>query len=167
VLASAAAGAATGGAIDLGVGGLSFGAGTLIGAGLGGVLGVLGTSQLAKLDIQRTLGVERFTMGPVSNPRFPFILLDRSILYCARAMNWAHGRQAADESAPNRVPDPTPKRQQGFTEALDSDDHKAMAKFFAAARKGKDCAQEQRVREIIRGVLEDLSTDKIDSRAHL
>lgn len=167
VLASAAAGAATGGAIDLGVGGLSFGAGTLIGAGLGGVLGVLGTSQLAKLDIQRTLGVERFTLGPVSNPRFPFILLDRSILYCARAMNWAHGRQAADENAPNRVPDQAPKRQQGFTEALDSEDHKVMAKFFAAARKGKDCPQEQRVREIIRGVLQDLSSDKIDSRAHL
>lgn len=167
VLASAAAGAATGGAVDLGVGGLFLGASTLIGAGLGGVLGVLGTSQLAKLDIQRTLGVERFTLGPVSNPRFPFILLDRSILYCARAMNWAHGRQAADESAPNRVPDQAPKLQQGFTEALDGEDHKVLAKFFAAARKGKDCTQEQRVREIIRGVLQDLSTDKIDSRAHL
>ncbi|NEX18534.1 MAG: DUF3482 domain-containing protein [Halochromatium sp.] len=167
VLASAAAGAATGGAIDLGVGGLSFGAGTLIGAGIGGALGVLGTSQLAKLDIQRTLGVERFTLGPVSNPRFPFILLDRSILYCTRAMNWAHGRQAADEGAPNRVPDQSPKKQRGFTEALDGEDHKAMAKFFAAARKGKPCAQEQRVREILCSVLQDVSTDRIDSRASL
>lgn len=167
VLASAAAGAATGGAIDLGVGGLSFGAGTLIGAGIGGVLGVLGTSQLAKLDIKRTLGVERFTLGPVSNPRFPFILLDRSILYCARAMNWAHGRQAADESAPNRVPDQSAKIPQGFTEALDSEDHKTLAKFFAAARKGKSSPQEERVREIIRGILQDLSNDKIDNRAHL
>ncbi|MBK5941580.1 GTPase/DUF3482 domain-containing protein [Halochromatium roseum] len=167
VLASAAAGAATGGAIDLGVGGLSFGAGTLIGAGVGGVLGVLGTSQLAKLDIQRTLGVERFTLGPVSNPRFPFVLLDRSILYCARAMNWAHGRQAADESAPNRVPDQAPKKQRGFTEALDGEDHKVLAKFFAAARKGKHSTQEQRVREILGSILHDLSTDKIDSRANL
>ncbi|MCF7977180.1 MAG: GTPase/DUF3482 domain-containing protein [Chromatiaceae bacterium] len=167
VLASAAAGAATGGAIDLGVGGLSFGAGTLIGAGVGGVLGVLGTSQLAKLDIQRTLGVERFTLGPVSNPRFPFVLLDRSILYCARAMNWAHGRQAADESAPNRVPDQAPKKQRGFTEALDGEDHKVLAKFFAAARKGKHSPQEQRVREILSSILHDLSTDKIDSRASL
>ncbi|MFP4061916.1 MAG: GTPase/DUF3482 domain-containing protein [Halochromatium sp.] len=167
VLASAAAGAATGGALDLGIGGLSFGAGTLIGASIGGVLGVLGTSQLAKLDIKRTLGVERFTLGPVSNPRFPFILLDRSILYCARAMNWAHGRQAADENAPNRVPDQSAKVPRGFAEALDSEDHKTLAKFFAAARKGKDCPQEQRVREIIHGLLRDLSTDKIDSRADL
>ncbi len=167
VLASAAAGAATGGAIDLGVGGLSFGAGTLIGAGIGSVLGVLGTSKLAKLDIKRTLGVERFTLGPVSNPRFPFILLDRSILYSARAMNWAHGRQGADESAPNRVPDQAAKVPQGFTEALDSEDHKVLAKFFDAARKGRDCPQEPQVREIIRSILQDVSNDKIDSRAHL
>lgn len=167
VLASAAAGAATGGAIDLGVGGLSFGAGTLIGAGLGGVLGVLGTSQLAKLDIQRTLGVERFTLGPVSNPRFPFILLDRIILYCARAMNWAHGRQAADESARHRVPDKRLTKIQGFTEALDAEDHKVMAKFFAAARKGKDSPHEARVREIIEQLLKGLANDQIDSRADL
>jgi len=167
VLASAAAGAATGGAIDLGFGGLSFGAGTLIGAGIGGALGVLGTSQLAKLDIQRTLGVERFTLGPVTNPRFPFILLDRIMLYSARAMNWAHGRQAADEAAPNRVPDLVPSKKQGFTEALDPEDHKVMAKYFAAARKGKESPHEARVREIIHNVLRGLSTDRIDSRINL
>jgi hypothetical protein len=167
VLASAAAGAATGGAIDLGVGGLSFGTGTLIGAGLGGVLGVLGTSQLAKLDIQRTLGVERFTLGPVSNPRFPFILLDRVILYCARAMNWSHGRQAADENAPHRVPEQGPKRRQGFTESLATEEHKLLAKHFNAVRKGKDSACEAQVRELIDRLLHGLANDRIDSRANL
>ena len=167
VLATAAAGAATGGAIDIGVGGLSFGAGTLIGAATGGILGVLGTSALAKLDIQRTLGVERFTMGPVTNARFPFVLLDRIVLYAARAMNWAHGRQAADESAPNRVPDREPTKKRGFAEALAPEDHKALAKFFAAARKDRDSPHEARAREIIKGLLRDLSTNTIDSRANL
>lgn len=167
VLASAAAGAATGGAIDLGVGGLSFGTGTLIGAGVGGILGVLGTSQLAKLDIQRTLGVERFTLGPVSNPRFPFILLDRVILYCARAMNWAHGRQAADENAPKRVPDQGPSKKRGFTETLTADDHKVLAKFFSSVRKGRDGNHEARVRIIINNLLHGLANDHIDSRADL
>jgi signal recognition particle receptor subunit beta len=167
VLASAAAGAATGGAIDLGVGGLSFGTGTLIGAGLGGVLGVLGTSQLAKLDIQRTLGVERFTLGPVSNPRFPFILLDRIVLYCARAMNWAHGRQAADEKAPHRVPEHGPKRKQGFTEGLTTEEHKLLAKHFGAVRKGKDSASESEVHAIIDRLLHGLANDRIDSRSDL
>jgi hypothetical protein len=129
-LTSAAAGAATGGAIDLGVGGLSFGLGALIGGVVGGTLGVLGGAALAKIDIQRTLGVERFTMGPVSNPRFPFVLLDRVILYCAQAMNWSHGRKAADEQALDRVPDKALKKKRGFTETLSPEDHKSLAKIL-------------------------------------
>jgi len=167
VLASTAAGAATGVAVDLGVGGLSLGLGALIGGTAGGVLGVLGTAALAKVDIQRTLGVERFSMGPVTNPRFPFVLLDRIILYCGRAMNWAHGRQAADEQAANRVPEHEIKRKRGFTESLTSDQHKILAKFFQAARKGKDSPLEPQVREIIKGILVDLSTAEDDRRARL
>ncbi|MGB5833020.1 MAG: GTPase/DUF3482 domain-containing protein [Thiohalocapsa sp.] len=163
-LTGAAAGAATGGAIDIGVGGLSLGVAALIGATAGGVLGVLGGAALAKIDIQRTLGVERFTMGPVSNARFPFVLLDRAILYCAQAMNWSHGRKAADEDAANRVPDKGLKKKRGFTESLSSDDHKALAKFFAAARAGKQSQHEDRAREIIRQVLRDLSRNDVDAR---
>jgi GTPase Era involved in 16S rRNA processing len=162
VLASTAAGAATGGAIDLGVGGLSLGLAAAIGAATGGVLGVLGTAALAKVDIQRTLGVERFTMGPVTNPRFPFVLLDRIILYCGRAMNWAHGRQAADEDAAGRVPDRQIQRKRGFTESLPAEDHKTLTKFFNAIRKGKDSPQEPRTREIITAMLRDLSTAEDD-----
>jgi len=167
VLASTAAGAATGGAIDLGVGGLSLGLAAAIGAATGGVLGVLGTAALAKVDIQRTLGVERFTMGPVTNPRFPFVLLDRIILYCGRAMNWAHGRQAADEDAADRVPDREIQRKRGFTESLPPDDHKVLTKFFNATRKGKESPQEPRVREVITAMLRDLSTAEDDRRTQL
>ncbi len=167
-MAGAAAGAVSGGAIDLGLGGLSFGAGALIGGVVGGALGVLGGAALAKMDIQRTLGVERFSMGPVSNPRFPFVLLDRIILYAARAMNWAHGRQAADEAAPNRVPDRDVSRKRGFTEELSAGDHRSLARFFAAARRGKnDSPHEERSREIIIEILRGLSTSDVDSRIGL
>jgi predicted GTPase len=157
-MAGAAAGAVSGGAIDLGLGGMSFGTGALIGGLVGGALGVLGGAALAKVDIQRTLGVERFSMGPVTNPRFPFVLLDRIILYAARAMNWAHGRQAADETAPNRVPDKEVGRKRGFTEGLSAEDHRTLARFFAAARRGK----EDQSREIIVGILRGLSTSNVD-----
>lgn len=167
-MAGAAAGAVSGGAIDLGLGGLSFGTGALIGGVVGGALGVLGSAALAKLDIQRTLGVERFSLGPVTNPRFPFVLLDRVILYAARAMNWAHGRQAADEQAPNRVPDKELGRKRGFTESLTPDDHRTLAKFFAAARKGKeDTPHEEQSREIIINILRGLSTSDLDARIGL
>lgn len=167
ILASAGAGAATGLGIDLAFGGMSLGIATAIGAASGGVLGALSSMALAKIDIQRTLGVERFSMGPVSNPRFPFVLLDRIILYCARAMNWAHGRQAADETNPHKVPEREPIKRRGFTEALSGDDHKALARFFAAARKGRDCKDEARVREILKGILQGLSVNDIDSRIDL
>ena len=167
ILAGAAGGAATGGVIDLGVGGLSFGTGALIGAVAGGAMGAFGKAALAKVDIQKKLGVERFSMGPVTNPRFPFILLDRSILYCARAMNWSHGRKAADEDAPHRLPDKQIKKKRGFTEGLRADEHKALARFFTAARRGRESNQEPRCREILIRILRDLSERENDDRVDL
>jgi tRNA U34 5-carboxymethylaminomethyl modifying GTPase MnmE/TrmE len=166
-LAGAAAGALTGGVIDLGVGGLSLGTGMLLGAITGGVLGAFGREGLAKIDIERRLGIQRLSMGPVHNPKFPFVLLDRSLLYCARAMNWSHGRQAADESAPNRVPDREPRRRTGFTESLPTTEQKTLARYFAAARRGKEASLEPQCREILAGILHGLSTSAIDARDDL
>ena len=163
-MAGAAAGAVSGGALDLGLGGLSFGTGALIGGLVGGALGVLGGAALAKIDIQRTLGVERFSMGPVTSPRFPFVLLDRIILYAARAMNWSHGRQAADETAPNRVPERDLDKKRGFTEELSAEDHRTLARFFAAARRGKETPHEEQSRELIIGILRQLSRSELDAR---
>ncbi len=167
IAAATAGGAATGAVIDLGVGGLSMGLGALIGGATGGALGAISTSALAKIDIQRTLGVERFSIGPVSNPVFPFILLDRIILYCARAMNWSHGRQAADEDAANKVPERQIRGKRGFTEGLPADDRKALAKLFDAAKKGRESSQEDRCREALAEVLRGLSTSDLDDRVNL
>jgi len=164
ILAGAAGGAATGGVIDLGVGGLSFGTGALIGAVAGGALGAYGKAALAKVDIQKKLGIERFSIGPVTNPRFPFILLDRSILYCAQAMNWSHGRKAADEDASTRVPDKPFKKKRGFAEGLSAGDHKALARFFSAARRGWESKHKAHCREILTRILRDLSERELDDR---
>ncbi len=166
-LAGVAAGAATGGVIDLSVGGLSLGAAALIGGVIGGALGALGSASLAKIDIYRAFGVERFTIGPVSNPRFPFVLLDRIILYCARAMNWSHGRQAADENAPHKVPERELKEKRGFAESLAADDQRSLAKFFAAARRGKESPHEERARDIVINILRELSRNDVDGRLRL
>jgi hypothetical protein len=164
IATGAAAGAATGGVIDLGVGGLSFGTGALLGGVVGGALAAFGHEGLARIDIERRFGVQRATMGPVQNPKFPFILLDRGLLYCARAMNWAHGRQAADEDAPDRVPDRVPETTKGFTEALTAAEQKTLARFFADARKGRDSEHEAEVRAMLVRLLHGLSTDAIDAR---
>ncbi len=167
-LVGAAAGATTGATIDLSTGGTTLGAAALLGAATGGALSIFGSNALAKVDVQKIIGVERVSMGPVSNPRFPFVLLDRIILYCARAMNWSHGRQAADEESPSRVPDKSLPQKKAFTEELPADQQKALGKFFAAVRKGKDQGQlEEECRKIIKGILRGLSESKIDSRADL
>ncbi|AGA91834.1 protein of unknown function (DUF3482)/GTPase of unknown function [Thioflavicoccus mobilis 8321] len=166
-LVGAAAGATTGATLDLSLGGSTLGAAALFGAATGGALGAFGGAALAKVDIQKAIGIERISMGPVTNARFPFVLLDRILLYCARAMNWSHGRQAADEDAPNRVPERDVPRK-AFTEELPADQQKKLGKFFAALRKGKEPRDlEEDCRETIRGVLRGLSESKIDSRADL
>jgi hypothetical protein len=82
-------------------------------------------------------------------------------------MNWAHGRQAADENAPHRVPEHGPKRRQGFTESLTTEEHKVLAKHFTAIRKGKSSPCEPETREIVDRLLHGLANDRIDSRADL
>ncbi|BCU07137.1 GTPase/DUF3482 domain-containing protein [Allochromatium tepidum] len=161
-----AAGAASGVTIDLATAGHSLGAGAFFGGVVGGVLGVVGGKALAKFDIERAPNTYVYTIGPVSNPRFPFVLLDRIILYSARAMNWAHGRQAADEDDPNRVPD-REIRSKGFTEELNAQDQRELARFFSDARRGRESEHEEACRDIIKGILRGVSLSEIDSRSDL
>ncbi len=165
-LVGMAAGAASGVTIDLATAGQSLGTGALFGAAVGGVLGMVGGKVLAKFNIERAHGTHRFTIGPVSNPRFPFVLLDRSILYSARAMNWAHGRQAAEEDAPDKVPDRVIRRQ-SFSEELSAQEQRELARFFSNARHGRESEREDVCREIIKNVLRGVSLSEIDSRGNL
>lgn len=82
-------------------------------------------------------------------------------------MNWSHGRKAADEDAPHRVPDKQLKKKRGFTEGLSADEQKALARFFLAARRGRESSQEPRCREILTRILRDLSEREIDDRVNL
>ncbi len=165
-MAGIAAGAASGATIDLATAGNSLGAAAFLGAAAGGLLGFMGGNALAKLDIEQAAGTQRFTVGPATNPKFPFILLDRIILYSARAMNWAHGRQAADEEAPDRIPDKEISSK-GFTESLSASQQRDLARFFAAARRGKSFDLEDSCRELIKAILRDVAQGRIDSRANL
>lgn len=165
-LVGMAAGAASGITIDLATAGHSLGTGALIGAATGGVLGMVGGKALAKFDIERAPGTHRFTIGPVSNPRFPFVLLDRIMLYSARAMNWAHGRQAAEEDAPDKVPEKT-VRKQGFSEELSAQHQRELARFFSSAKRGKEADRSDECRDIIKSILRGVSLSEIDSRSNL
>jgi hypothetical protein len=95
-------GGALGLAIDLMVGGLSGFLGMAVGAGVGAITGMIGTTQLTKLwsessQLSRLLfpgATGRFlAVGPVTNPRFAWVLLDRALLHCTRVRDRSHARQ--------------------------------------------------------------------------
>jgi len=82
VRAGTLAGAAVGGAIDLGVGGASFLAGSVIGGVVGGVSTYLGGRRVAQVKILgQQLGGDVVRVGPIRNENFPWILLDRALLH--------------------------------------------------------------------------------------
>lgn len=94
-------GAVTGGLLgagaDLAAGGLTFGVFAASGAALGAVGALRGGRKLGAkarlLPGGRTLASEGIEVGPVHDPRLVSVLLDRSLLYLARLMNWSHGRR--------------------------------------------------------------------------
>ena len=95
-------GAAIGGAVDLMVGGLSFFTGAMIGAVAGGAAGYFGGSSIArtwntKPRWQRILtpgdSGEFQCMGPVTNPRFAWVLMDRALVHFVAVRDRSHATQ--------------------------------------------------------------------------
>jgi len=99
----AVSGGIAGGVVDAGVGGASFGTGAALGAGAGAALGAWqiyrrfartsgGAGSLARALVGRTL----MRIGPLSNPNFPFVLLDRAVMHFEAVRTRAHARNAID-----------------------------------------------------------------------
>ena len=92
VLAAAGMGAGLGAALDIAASGLTFGIFTSIGAvGAGGSAFFKGR-ELSRVRIKQIpLGGSKVMVGPNNNPQFPFVLLDRAVLYYRAISTHAHG----------------------------------------------------------------------------
>jgi hypothetical protein len=146
-------GAVTGGAIDLMVGGLSLLAGTAIGAAGGAVLGYFGGTHVASMwtnanRVARALfpgDTGRFlAMGPVSSPRYAFVLLDRALV---------HFRAVRDRSHARRGPLEPGERGAGIVASLPSGQRDAIGRGLArllkdvrAGRSDPDTRRELEIR---------------------
>lgn len=93
ISAAAALGGGIGFKLDFLLAGLSFGIFTLSGA-LAGAIGawIKGENLASTKLIKQKIGGIQIRVGPNTNPQFPFILLDRAILYFQHIANWAHAR---------------------------------------------------------------------------
>jgi len=107
---AAASGGIAGAALDIAAAGISFGIFTGIGSALGAGAALIMGKRVAKVKISgsRLTGFE-MTIGPSTNPQFPFILLDRVFLFYSYVINWAHGRRDyPNGAAPDlKIPNPT------------------------------------------------------------
>lgn len=138
LIAGGIGGATLGATADIAAHGLSFGMFTAIGTVLGSAGALLGGKKISQG--RKLLGVplmrEEVVVGPNKNPSFPFILLDRSLLYYNHVINWAHGRreqQAADSKALASLNN----KIQGFSAQLSKKEMKICTEFFNAARENK------------------------------
>jgi hypothetical protein len=131
----AVAGALTGGAIDLMVGGLSLAIGTAIGAAAGATLGYVASTQVASVwsgasRVGRALfpgDTGRFlAMGPVTSPRYAWVLLDRALV---------HYRAVRDRSHARRGPLEATERGAGIVSTLPANARDALGKALARLLK--------------------------------
>ncbi len=94
MVSGAVGGAAVAAAADLALGGASLGFFSM----LGGIAGAATAYKSAeKAPRVRIPGIQitthEITIGPVQNPQFMYILMDRALLYFRYLINWAHGRR--------------------------------------------------------------------------
>lgn len=137
-IAGGISGGAIGASIDIAAAGLSFGIFTSIGTLLGSIGAFWGgknvsTKQTTLLGIP--VGGEECRVGPNSSQTFPFILLDRVLLFYSHVINWAHGRRDYpnyDLSSTALIP-----TQQSITSTWSTHELKVASSYFKAVRKGK------------------------------
>jgi hypothetical protein len=95
-MTGAATGAVAGGVIDIAAGGASL----LLGAGLGALVGglgaMLGSNRLAKVQVLGTpVGGFRLSVGPITSPNLPWVMLGRALLHHRLVAERNHARREA------------------------------------------------------------------------
>ncbi|MFW5845510.1 MAG: GTPase/DUF3482 domain-containing protein [Planctomycetota bacterium] len=137
------AGAPIGGIIDLHTGGATFLAGTVLGSVIGGGAGAIGALFAGRgLGAARVLGQrlgrDIARCGPITNPRFAWILLDLAILHHRAVRLRSHARRD-----PFVLPPVEGKR--GIAERLPGSLRRSMERQFARLRKQHEAPpQEER-----------------------
>lgn len=130
-LASAAIGAGIGLGIDSALAGLSFGIFTTVGAAFGGGAALLKGQELSKLKINRIpIGGIKLTIGPNKNEQFPFILLDRALLFHKVASQRAHAKQ-------DNLLEVNSTEKHGASSQLSDQERKLVIRAFAAIKSRK------------------------------
>ena len=162
----AAWGAIAGGAIDLMVGGASFFAGAGIGAGVGALSGWFGGHEVARIGGRNRLAaaffpgdIGRFVyIGPVTNPTYAWLLLDRALLHHRAIRHRAHARQDAIDLAEitrplNADPSSPTEERTGVVHQLPTEVRKHLDKSLRSVLEAKDGKVDDNLRTLLQQAL--------------
>ena len=145
---AAISGGVIGAGLDIAAHGLTFGVFTTIGSVIGAGSVYFFGEQMAQTHIAGLkLGGYRVTIGPNENFNFPYILLDRALLYYAYVMNWAHGRRDYPED--NRIMAEHADEKLGFTFRWSLKEKKLSRSYFQALQKKDDLQKEMARKPLI------------------
>ncbi len=158
IAVSSALGASAGLAFDVGTLFFSHGAGTAIGALLGGGAAFFKGGSLPDLRISLTGGVKLGTgegkslgLGPPKNPNFPWILLDGVLTRYRSMLDRAHGRRDEELLEGGGA---------GFSRGFPAERRATLGKWFSSCLKGSpNRALEPEVFEALVQSLEEVSVD--------
>lgn len=126
-------GAPIGGMIDLHTGGASFLGGTvlgsLIGGGAGAVAAIFAGEQLGQMKILgQSVSQHVAKFGPISNPRFPWILLDLILLHYTSISKRSHARRDSLEVSHSE------QNPKSMVEDISSSDKQVFEQMFKTLR---------------------------------
>jgi Domain of unknown function (DUF3482)/50S ribosome-binding GTPase len=160
LLAAAALGAGLGLKLDLIFAHLSFGLFTVSGAALAAAAAWLKGENMARVRVKRLkLGGVRIQVGPNRNPQFPFVLMDRLLLYYQHTINWTHARR---DSPPAPVAsEPGQELKLGFTSAWSRERRQVCLHYLKAlsgTNREKQDAAERAFLDMLKEVLLEIST---------
>ncbi|MGJ8677570.1 MAG: GTPase/DUF3482 domain-containing protein [Akkermansiaceae bacterium] len=137
-LAGGATGAAAGVAVDIGSGGLSHGAGTLIGMLGGAAAAFFKGNELPDLKVAMAGGVKlqsgegrKLELGPPKNANFPWILLDRLLITFSDIQNRAHGKRDSTSLGSQSSGD------ESIVKDLTTQQRALLNKWFISCSKGE------------------------------
>ena len=140
--------------LDLLAAGLAFGLFTLSGAAAGAAAAWLKGETLARTSIKKQkLGGVKITVGPNANPQFPFILIDRALLYFQHVANWAHARPLPTDEESARSAK-SKAAEQGFTRRWKQEQRKICARFIRSTASGASFEKQENAEREFRRLLQ-------------
>ena len=162
----ATAGAAAGGGIGIGLdaatAGITFGVFTLSGALLGAGSALMGGKRASKAVVKGPklgnyqgavpIGGLKLRIGPVTNIQFPFILLDRALIFYSLAINWSHGRRG------RRNEDKPERKDISYVSSFTAAQRTTCTEFFRHINSGNE-RKYQSSRQAITDMLKDIFTE--------